>query len=227
MKAGHMLFGFALLAVLLVPGISAQGVERTCTPVPWDPDYPECNPCLTLFGEYPTDCMSTMDGITCTCVAGTVAGWKCKDAYTSGYQNTDGSWTNLQSCPLGCSNGACNVQPPSDTCQEGWRCKDSNTKGYRLSDCTWTNVETCEGGCFGGTCLGGKNVHRVYRTCSCSGGACSCTDQDRIFQQCLGGCLNGGCVNTPAGEVSVDFMQMVSGGAGAVLSVLGLLLMVI
>lgn len=228
MDARKVLFGCAFVTVLLVQGIAAQdGIERCCTPMPWDPEYPICNPCFTIFGEYPTTCYTSPDGQSCcTCIPGTVPGWRCKDAHTVGYQDADGSWSQLSTCLYGCSNGQCNTAP-GDGCQEGWRCKDSNTRGYRNADCSWSNVETCEGGCFGGTCLGGKNVHRIYRTCSCNAGVCSCSDQDRIFQRCSGGCLNGACVDTPSGEVSVDFAQMLTGGAGTVLAVIGLLLMVI
>ncbi len=216
----------ALLGTLGLLGL--LGPERTCTPAPWSPGWPSCNPCYTIFGEYPTDCRQNTDGtVTCTCVAGTVPGWKCKDAYTVGYQNSDGTWSNLNQCEYGCSGGECNPGPVDNTCEEGWRCKDSSTKGYRLADCTWSNVETCEGGCFGGTCLGGKNVHRIYRTASCSASRCDYTDQDRIYQPCAEGCFEGACVNTPSGQVSLDFAQMLAGGGGTMLAIAGLALMVI
>lgn len=83
------------------------------------------------------------EGETCT------SEWKCFDDNTKGYQSSNCSWSDIETCSYGCSNGVCKSAP----CSAGWKCYDANTKGYQFSNCSWSNTEICNYGCSNSVCL--------------------------------------------------------------------------
>lgn len=88
---------------------------------------------------------------TCT----TTAGYRCKDAFTQGYQKTDCSWNEqfTASCkPNGCTDGQCN---PTKECRLEWRCMNASTLGFLRTDCLWDESQgtlACPNGCTDNKC---------------------------------------------------------------------------
>jgi len=67
-----------------------------------------CDNGWTVYTEEYPKTVKVVQTDSCT------AGWKCKDAYTRCYQNSDCSWSSCQSCAYGCSYGECKSPPPPE-----------------------------------------------------------------------------------------------------------------
>lgn len=106
------------------------------------------------------------------------AGWKCKDANTKAYQNSNCSWSNITVCLIGCENGHC--KPGNIACS-----KDSDCG---LSD--WIEIPICKD----------NDVWQVYRKHSCINpgtfsATCKVADSYLAKENCSYGCSGGACLS--------------------------------
>lgn len=107
------------------------------------------------------------------------AGWKCKDAYYMGYQNTDCSWSSVSRCLYGCGGAVCNAQSLFCTDTDNghnyyiFGNVNSSISGYQPDVCisnsilletycignnSYNETVTCPYGCLNGACLPPSNL---------------------------------------------------------------------
>ena len=151
--------------------------------------------------------------LACQCTAG----WKCYSSTSKAYQNTDCSWSSVQSCGTGyhCSIGTCVADAPvcSNQCGSGQnQCSSSSAYqscAQNASGCwMWSSAVSCPSGqtCSGGICAAACTNQCTSGQRQCSGASAyqTCVQQGSCWvwssaTSCGAGqtCSNGNCVSTP------------------------------
>ena len=155
------------------------------------------------------------------CSIGYTGNYKCIGNFLEGeyrYADCTTSWTNVQICIYGCSNGQC-LSTPTCSAQylNNYQCSGSwQQRQYQNSDCstTWQNYQYCNSGCSNGQCISTGCTAQYLNNYQCSGNwqqrqyqnsDCSLTWQN--YQYCNNGCSNSQCASQACTAQYLDQWQ--------------------